>query len=267
MVNDVDHDSKTLVQRWENGAVSPLNEYLGDESLVHLSANGDIFTTLLASNSDLKYLLIGHLFTEYQLDVSGVNNHIQIIEDAGGITVDVENPTITLKMKREGLVVTSCGACEQDNLNTLVDSTPKVTDSNRPYRMEQLFEKLDEMRSVQEVFLKTGGVHGSAILMDDDSFTVMEDIGRHNAVDKAIGYALSTSSSIRIRALFLSGRCGWDIVSKAAHANIPVIASVGAASSLAAQTARQAGLTLVSFVRDGKSVVIGPFQGRFDTKD
>jgi FdhD protein len=67
--------------------------------------------------------------------------------------------------------------------------------------------------------------------------------------------------------MFLSGRCGWDIVMKAAKSNIPVIVSVGAASSLAAKTARAANITLVSFVRNGKSVVIGPVDGRFHTKD
>ena len=258
---------ETLVQRWENGNVSPLSEFLGDESLVHLSVNGNMLTSLLASNSDLNWLLIGHLFTEYQINIASPNNHIQIEQDANGITVNVDNLELVVKKKRSELVVSSCGACDQDNLNTLVDSTPNVTASSKLYQMEELMSKLDEMKSKQEVFSKTGGVHASGILMDDDSFAVMEDIGRHNAVDKVIGHALSIFKDARIRALFLSGRCGWDIVSKAAHANIPVIVSVGAASSLAAQTAREVGLTLVSFVRDGKSIVIGPFQGRFDTKD
>ena len=263
----LENRSTTLVQRWENGEISPLNEHLGDESLVHLSVNGQNVTSLLASQTDLDYLLIGHLFTEYQVNLSSLLHDIRVLKDPSGITVNVDKVGIEVKRKRSDLVVSSCGACDQDNLQALVDSTPRVSSSNKPYQMDELMLKLDEMKSKQEEFLKTGGVHGSGVLMDDNSFTVMEDIGRHNAVDKVIGHALASTPKVPIRALFLSGRCGWDIVSKAAFANIPVIVSVGAVSSLAARTARKAELTLISFVRDGKSIIIGPFQGRFDTKD
>jgi FdhD protein len=97
------------------------------------------------------------------------------------------------------------------------------------------------------------------------SLLVREDIGRHNAVDKVYG-CWSRNGSKPPLALLLSGRCGWDIVAKAASMGTSMIASFGAASSLAADAARWANITLVSFVRDGKAVVIGPVDGRFERK-
>ena len=264
---NITENQTTLVQRWKDGKTTHVNEYLGDESLVHLSLNGEKVTSLLASNEDLQYLLAGHFFTEYKMDISSRFKDIDITRKTHGIIVNVGYPDVILEKNRRGLVVSSCGACDQNNLSALVDSTPNVTATNELYSMEDLIVKLDEMRSLQKSFLKTGGVHAAGVLMEDNSFIVMEDIGRHNAVDKAIGSSIVNYPEYSIRALFLSGRCGWDIVSKAANTNIPVIVSVGAASSLAAHTARSANISLVSFVRDGKAVVIGPFNGRFHTKD
>jgi len=83
-----------------------------------------------------------------------------------------------------------------------------------------------------------------------------EDIGRHNAVDKVIGKSLDSGvSSSHI--LLLSGRCGWDIVAKASRANIPVIASIGACSTLAADCARALGIKLYSFVKKSSHTIIG----------
>jgi len=109
-------------------------------------------------------------------------------------------------------------------------------------------------------------MHAAGLLLGEPGeLLVREDIGRHNAVDKVYGF-WSKSSHAKPAALLLSGRCGWDIVAKAASMGTPVIASYGAASTLAAETARMANITLISFVRDGKAVVIGPVDGRFQRK-
>ena len=244
-----------------------MKEYLGDESLVHLCLNGKKITTLLASKQDLEELICGHFYTEYALESPSVKPNIAINDDAGEIRVDLLDGNLKFNHKRNRPVVSSCGACDQSELSELIDSTPIVSPPTQPYSMDELVGRLEEMKSKQTEFSKTGGVHGAGLLFADGTLDVMEDIGRHNAVDKAIGATYLKGMEHVIRALFLSGRCGWDIVAKAAKANIPVIVSVGAASSLAAQTARAANITLVTFVRNGKSVIIGPVDGRFHTKD
>ena len=123
------------------------------------------------------------------------------------------------------------------------------------------------MREKQHGFHATGGLHAAGLLYDTHHVEVREDIGRHNAVDKVIGAHLLQGQSSRPLALLLSGRCGWDIVAKASKINIPLIASIGAASSLATQAARESNITLVSFMRKEQAVVIGPLHGRLQEKD
>ncbi|MDA8639014.1 formate dehydrogenase accessory sulfurtransferase FdhD [Candidatus Poseidonia alphae] len=256
-----------ILHRWEHGQFRLVKEYLGDESLVHLCLNGEKITTLLASKHDLEELICGHFHTEYSLDLPSKKPAITISEDSGGVRVDLLDGSLNLISKRSRPVVSSCGACDQDELSELVDSTPIVAPPSEYYSMDELVKHLEKMKSQQTEFSKTGGVHGAGLLFSDGTFVVMEDIGRHNAVDKVIGATYLKGMNQQVRALFLSGRCGWDIVAKAAKSNIPVIVSVGAASSLAAQTARAANITLVTFVRNGKSVIIGAVDGRFHTKD
>ena len=263
----IERPHHVIVHRWEGGELKLVKEYLGDESLVHLCLNGEKITTLLASNNDLQELICGHFFTEYGLNSPSVRPNITISEDTGGISVDLNDGNLDIITKRSRPVISSCGACDQNNLSDLVDNTPIVSAPSEYYFMDELVGFLEKMKSEQTEFVKTGGVHGAGLLLGDGTFGVMEDIGRHNAVDKVIGAMYLKGMNQNIRALFLSGRCGWDIVAKAAKSNIPVIVSVGAASSLAAQTARAANITLVTFVRHGKSVIISPVDGRFHTKD
>ena len=86
---------------------------------------------------------------------------------------------------------------------------------------------------------------------------MVEDIGRHNAVDKVVGKALKENISLSNCTLLLSGRCGWDIVAKASRSGIVNIASIGACSSLAAKAARYTGVRIISFVKYDNAVIIG----------
>ena len=137
-------------------------------------------------------------------------------------------------------------------LEALDQALPPIT---RVECATDLLGRLPErMRPHQTLFEATGGIHAAGLFtLEGELLSVREDIGRHNAVDKVIGRAvLDGATSLADRILVVSGRAGFELVQKALKAAIPVMVSVGAASSLAVDMASAAGMTLYSFVGAGR---------------
>jgi len=144
----------------------------------------------------------------------------------------------------------ACGICGAATLEALQRFQPPVS-GDLIWPVERIFHLPELLAAAQRIFSSTGGLHAAGLLAGDGgTMAVAEDVGRHNAVDKLVGRALLEGRlPLTDSALVVSGRAGFEIVQKAAAAQISVVASISAPSSLAVQTAELLGVTLVGFLR------------------
>jgi FdhD protein len=165
---------------------------------------------------------------------------------APNVGVDFEELT------RHVFSATSCGVCGKTTIEAIHRRLPPLR-IERQYDSRFLASLPESAAKLQPVFRATGGLHAAAVL-DSDGRTVWarEDVGRHNAVDKVIGYGLLNGAlPMEDRILWVSGRASFEIMQKALSARIPLVAAVSAPSSLAVEFAWESGQTLLGFVRNG----------------
>jgi|CXWL01.1.fsa_nt_gi FdhD protein len=160
--------------------------------------------------------------------------------------------------ERVFLAAASCGACGKRSLDGLSFAARPIT-SRLTVARTVLASLPERLRAAQPVFATTGGLHGAALFTADAALlAAREDIGRHNAVDKLIGWAFEQDRlPLADAILCVSGRLGFEIAQKAIMAGIPLVAAVGAASSLAVELAARHGQTLVTFLRPESMNVFG----------
>lgn len=167
------------------------------------------------------------------------------------VTLHTSDPRRLLASARAGVTTSACGVCGSGSVERLAVrvSEPVWT---APLLSPALLATLPErMRSAQPAFDATGGLHAAGLFTPDgELLAVFEDVGRHNAVDKLVGWALERDFlPLSERILVTSSRAGFEIVQKAALAGLPVVITVGAPSSLAVETAAALNLTLIGFAR------------------
>ncbi len=158
------------------------------------------------------------------------------------------------RLARNGIMNSSCGVCGKRSRELLAQQIPPRTGSDFLIARE-LIEILPEIvRAQQAGFSETGGLHAAALITPAGQVAgLFEDIGRHNALDKLIGECLlGGRTPLGEYVLFMSSRSSFELVQKAAMAGGLVLATVGGPSSLAIETAREHGMTLIGFVRDGR---------------
>ena len=155
-------------------------------------------------------------------------------------------------IRRNFYTTSSCGICGKASLEAVrLISRYCPGDDPATVAAETMTALPDRLRTAQKVFASTGGLHGAALFtVEGEMLVVREDIGRHNAVDKVIGWALEHDRiPLGATVLLVSGRASFELTQKAVMAGIPVLAAVSAPSSLAVDLAGQSGLTLVAFLR------------------
>lgn len=167
------------------------------------------------------------------------------------------DPPDLARFERHFTMSSSCGICGRAQIDSLhaMGATPINDEVRVPTSV--LYALPERMRAAQRIFDATGGLHAAALFDDrGEAIVVREDVGRHNAVDKLVGWALlNVRLPLRHCALMVSGRASYEILQKAVMAGVPIVASVSAPSSLAVELAREFNVTLAGFVRDGRANV------------
>jgi FdhD protein len=175
-------------------------------------------------------------------------------DDLAANTIEVEAEQFDrARLERHFYTSSSCGVCGKGALEAVAVEAPRV-DSELRVGEEILGRLPDRLRESQAAFEVTGGLHATG-LFDEAGMLVClrEDVGRHNAMDKVIGWAFTEGRLPLARSILcVSGRVSFELVQKAAVAGCPIVAAVGAPSSLAVELAQDRGLTLCGFVRDGR---------------
>ncbi|MGB6484699.1 MAG: formate dehydrogenase accessory sulfurtransferase FdhD [Candidatus Acidiferrales bacterium] len=261
-VRDVD---VTLVQEWNDGRVRAQQDYLVGEEPLEIRVGKHALSVTMRTPSDDLDLAAGFLFTEgliqRQEQIVSIGHatackptergNIVQVELAAGVTLDLE------KMQRNFFASSSCGICGKASIDAVRARGVRPANSGFRVSPEVICRLPEALRAKQQIFGRTGGLHAAGAFNASGELIVeREDIGRHNAVDKTVGWALREGRlPLSECVLMVSGRGGFEIVQKAAMAGVPVVASVSACSSLAVQFAREMGMTLIGFLRDRRFVV------------
>jgi FdhD protein len=253
----------TQVTQWEDGKATRVEDYLAAEEPLEMRAGKFSLGVTLRTPGDDKELVAGFLFTEGI--ISRREDLVSIrLPGKAGPQRNLVRVTLASKVRlapgsaaRRFSAGSACGVCGKASIAQLRRRglrRPELTTKFDPEMLCQLPQKL---RAAQAAFGRTGGLHAAALFDARGELMVLrEDIGRHNAVDKIIGWAfLAGRLPLSGCVLLVSGRGGFEIVQKALSAGVPLLASVSAPSSLAVQLARELGLTLVGFLRGRRFVI------------
>jgi FdhD protein len=175
-------------------------------------------------------------------------------DDLAANTVEVDAGGFDLEhLRRSFYTSSSCGVCGKGALEAVAVEAERI-DSQLRVRLDLVASLPDRLREAQAAFAATGGLHASGLFdADGELLCAREDVGRHNALDKVLGWAFMNGRlPLRDRVLCVSGRLSFELVQKAAVAGCPVLVAVGAPSSLAVELAGDRGVTLCGFVRGGR---------------
>jgi FdhD protein len=253
----------TRVTEWKEGAVHSVTDSLAAEEPLEIRIGARPLAVIMRTPGHDGELAAGFLWTEGLFDSPEQINTARLAgvqPEARSNVVEIElegNSFEPQTLQRNFFAVSSCGICGKASIEAI--RVRGLRPPNADFRIdpEVMCGLPDRLRGQQEVFGRTGGLHAAALFdAAGTALAAREDIGRHNAVDKIVGWALFEGRlPLSQHVLMVSGRGGFEVVQKALTAGIPVVASVSAPSSLAVKLAREFGLTLVGFLRERRFVI------------
>jgi FdhD protein len=245
------------IWRWDGRAGAQVTDDVAHEEPLEIRVRGRSISVTMRTPGHDAELAAGFLLTE---GIVRTPADILRIEHCGAERDGAENvlnvllraevPVDFAALTRHVFASSSCGLCGKATIESITARLPAITSDLR-IDAAQITALPERMRAAQATFERTGGLHAAALFTPAGEIVVLrEDVGRHNAVDKVIGHTLlQKSSPADACVLLVSGRTSFEIVQKALAARIPIVAAVSAPSSLAVSLAREAGITLIGFLR------------------
>ncbi|HET8796981.1 MAG TPA: formate dehydrogenase accessory sulfurtransferase FdhD [Thermoanaerobaculia bacterium] len=244
----------TRIVRVEGERTTELEDELVVEEPLEIRLDGKPVSVTLRTPGDDFDLAAGFLYTESILrardEVASIRHwgspNVVRVSLNDGVKVDLQ------RLQRHFYSTSSCGVCGKTSIDAVRVQTAPI-DERLAVPAAIMTTLPETLRAQQKTFDATGAIHAAGIFAPDGTLLRMrEDVGRHNAVDKAIGSFFREGESLAGTILCVSGRASFEIVQKAIVARIPMLVAVGAPSTLAVELAQTLGLALAGFVRDGR---------------
>jgi FdhD protein len=253
----------TQVTQWEEGKSSHVEDFLAAEEPLEMRAGRNSLGVTLRTPGNDEELVAGFLLSE---GIVSRREHLVALRLPQNNASEPNLVRVTLgpkvRVKASGAARrfsagSACGVCGKASIAQLRRRGLRHPEEATRFDPDILCALPEKLRAAQAVFGRTGGLHAAALFdAVGNQLVLREDIGRHNAVDKVIGWAfLNDRLPLSGHIMLVSGRGGFEIVQKSLAAGIPLLASVSAPSSLAVQLAREFGMTLVGFLRGRRFVV------------
>jgi FdhD protein len=250
--------ARSRVLRFTQGVDEPeeVTDRLAGEEPLGIRLAGEPFSVTMRTPGHDVELVAGNLLAEGVIDGAEAPlvrqeqpNVVNVAQAAGSAAA-----AAAVLNRRRSPVAASCGLCGKASIEAIHQSFPPVAPGELLIPRARIGGLMPAMEAEQTAFASTGGIHAAGLFDCDGRLLVCrEDIGRHNAVDKVIGYALLKRwLPLERHILVVSGRVSFEIVQKALGARIPVLAAVSAPSSLAVEFAEANGQTLIGFLREGR---------------
>lgn len=248
------------VIRWDGAGHSERADELAEEEPLEIRVRGRAISVTMRTPGHDEELAAGFLLSEGV--IHGAADVVRIEpcgrSETGNLVNAVLAPLVSVdftRLTRHVFAASSCGLCGKASIEAVQSHTPPIADRHLPLVSAEMIAGLPAvMRKTQAAFDRTGGLHAAALFDETGRLLVVrEDVGRHNAVDKALGYALLHNLLPLDRCILLiSGRSSFEIMQKALAARVPVVAAVSAPSALAVRFARAGGQTLIGFLRENR---------------
>lgn len=238
-------------QRFRDGRLEPGVIALAREVPYTLFVNDREILSIATLPSHLQELFTGFLVSEGVLTAPDQIDTCRVDPDNKLVFFELRVPEERIdKLERKGMLTSGCAGGMVFSLEA-ASAAPVVTGPMR-VPCSAVLKRMHDLDTFPGIYRRTKGVHGAAVATADETLMIIEDLGRHNAVDKIVGYCFLNGIYTADKILLTTGRITSEVLSKASRGGFPIVVSRSSVSALAAQLARQCGIDLVSYARGGR---------------
>jgi FdhD protein len=250
---------QSTVDRWKGKLYERKQDYIAEEVPISLIYNGMPHVVMLATPTNLEEFALGFSITEGIIKSPQELLSVRIYNRSNGIEVQLKIPDHRFQcMTDKGRNLTGrtgCGLCGASTLKQAIRQ-PKPVNGELTLCAEDLRAALTDISNHQKLNQITGAVHAAAwVVPKQGIISIREDVGRHNALDKLIGFLLRNDKDLSAGFIIVTSRASYEMVQKTAWVGITLLAAISAPTGLAIRLANETGLTLIGFARDDQHVI------------